>query len=93
MSRSPDDYVERFLEVSRVALGLGPEGRPSPATHVLQREVPEVRARARFAQPFDPFRQRPLSIERGSQASTRRDGPVTSNAGAGVPWQFPSTSR
>jgi hypothetical protein len=71
MSQSPDDYVKRFLEVSRVALGLGREGSPSPGTHVLQRQVPEVRARARFAEPLDPFRQRPLSIERGSQAPTR----------------------
>ncbi|MDB5901288.1 MAG: hypothetical protein JWM26_166 [Betaproteobacteria bacterium] len=87
MSQSPDDYVERFLEVSKVALGLGPEGRPSPGTHVLQREVPEVRARARFAEPLDPFRQRSLSIQRGSQASTRRDGPVTAVGSSAAPFK------
>jgi hypothetical protein len=92
MSQSPDDYVERFLEVSRVALGLGREGRASPGMHVLQREVRDIRARARFAEPVDTSRQRPSSIERGSQASSRRGGSVTSSAGAGVPRHFPSTS-
>ncbi|MDB5862399.1 MAG: hypothetical protein JWO70_205 [Betaproteobacteria bacterium] len=42
MGRSQDLYVQRFLAVSRVALGLAPEARPNPDMHVLQRQMPAI---------------------------------------------------
>jgi hypothetical protein len=45
MGPSQDICVKRFLAVSRIALGLAPEARPSPDMYVLQRQMPAIRAR------------------------------------------------